>query len=185
MHNPLAPFWSWLSSLLLTIAIPAAAAGQDAPPTETDSLQVNLGIGPSLGVSNIGIDQVKLVQEVGLRLGGGGLVLAVALGESMGDDVFVFQLGGRLSFETSVPIGSTRLIVSPSLLAGIFHVSVDAGRFGNASETDFDLQLALDLHLPLTKNWGLFARPAALDMIFGDHDTAIRYDLIVGAGLRI
>ena len=63
--------------------------------------------------------------------------------------------------------------------------SVRPDTFGNASDTDLDLQLALDLFLPLTKNWGLFARPAALDMIFGDHDTAIRYDLIVGAGLRI
>jgi len=185
MHDPLGSSWFWLSSLMLVIAIPSVAAAQDTPPAETRSLHVNLGIGPSLGVSNIGIDQVKLVQEVGLLLGSSGLVLSLALGESIGDDVFVFQAGARLGFETAVPIGATRLIVAPSLLAGVFHVSVDAGSFGNASDTDLDLQLALDLHLPLTKNWELFSRPVALDMIFGDHDAAVRYDLIVGAALRI
>jgi len=185
MHDPLASCWSRLSALILAIAIPRVAGAEDAPPPQKDTLHVNLGIGPTLGVSNLGIDQVKLVQELGLRLGGGGVVLGLALGQSMGDGVFVFQVGGRLSFETAVPVGSTQLLVSPSVLAGVFYVDVDAGPFGNASDMDLDLQLALDLHLPLAKNWGLFARPMALDVIFGDHDTAIRYDLTVGAGLRL
>lgn len=179
------PLLALLLPAVVSLSVPRSAAAQDAVPEpvdKPDTLDVTVGIGPAIGMSNFHITQIKLVEEVGLHLGG--LVLSLALGESFGDDVFVFQAGARVGWESAVSVGATKVFVTPSALAGLFHVNVDAGGFGNASDTYFDMQLALDVRVPLGGSASIFVRPVALDFVFGDDDLAIRYDLIVGAGLR-
>lgn len=46
-----------------------------------------------------------------------------------------------------------------------------------------DLQLAVQASIVIRRRWHLFARPLSFDLQIDDDGVAVRYDLLVGAGL--
>jgi hypothetical protein len=142
-----------------------------------------------------GPTQVKLVQAFGFQLleAQRGPAIGLELQESLGDRHLLLQIVPRLAWSFPLQVKRLRLQLTPSIGLGFIHFTrrANGGLGGNGN--GLTLQLAVEGRLSLSRRWFLLLRPIGIDiqsmeLISGqvaDWGTFVRYDLLIGCGLRL
>ncbi|HHH10471.1 MAG TPA: hypothetical protein ENK23_00125 [Sorangium sp.] len=164
----------------LTLAAPDAVAGDILAPG-TRPMWVAGAIGPTLGISNLTVNQFKLEQEFGYHFSGdsSGPAIGASIGESFGSGFTVLTPGAKFWWDIQI-IDDMAIYVSPSAKLGY------GGFFGGGTSVSaFNWELAAEGKVVLGDRGMLFFRPVGVDFFADDNGLAVRYDIMLGGGVTL
>ncbi len=154
---------------------------------------VSLALGGALGLDS-SPSQFKLRQTFDYHFSGAssGIGLGLLLGESLGGDGAILQVGPRLFWDIQLS-SRAGFYLSPALGLGLTYIANSPeGRHGsNEDILAVTAALGVELKLILADRVLLFLRPLGLELMIGGEglDTVdgllLRYDLLLGVGVTL
>jgi hypothetical protein len=185
--------------LVLAHASTAEAGVPKVMKLGTREMWVSAGIGAALGFGDT-ISQTKLNQTLGVHFLGRteGPALALELQESVGYDVFIFEVMPRFFWDIAV-VDRVAFYITPSVGVGFAYIDDDrrpsTGAATQITETEgkgLTIQVAVEARLVINDRGLVFLRPLAVDIISAEYtlsnattrwDTRVRWDLMFGGGV--
>jgi hypothetical protein len=159
----------------------------------TRPLFANFAIGPSIGLVGCNeagcddanaFDQLKLTQEIGYHVSGGGdgFAIGFSIDEAFGDHVLRVQPGAKFLWDIQ-PSEDHGFYIAPFVKAGYSYLKLDAGPFGSATEHAFNGQAGVEARLVLGDRALLYLRPVGIDVLANDDGVLMMYDIMISGGI--